>query len=125
MKREFSLAVVFLALGLVFGFVYTTPATADNLYASIRGVVTDPSGAVLSGVQVRLTNVDTGIVKEMASDSSGSFLFVGLRPGRYDLAASKVNFKIFEARGIRRRWKRPVSSWGLRCRERWFEIFPH
>ncbi|MGA8214734.1 MAG: hypothetical protein WB799_14155 [Candidatus Sulfotelmatobacter sp.] len=37
-----------LALGLVCGLVvWTTPAGADNLYASIRGTVVDPSGAVV------------------------------------------------------------------------------
>jgi carboxypeptidase family protein len=100
MKRAFSFAVVFLVLGLVFGFVWSTPANADNLYASIRGVVTDPSGAVLSGVRVRITNVDTGIVKELTSDSSGGFLFVDLQPGKYDLAASQASFKLFQTRGI-------------------------
>jgi hypothetical protein len=75
-------------------------AFGDNLYASIRGVVTDPSGAVLPGVQVRLTNVDTGIVKEGTSDSTGGFVFVDLQPGKYDLVASKASFKLFETKGI-------------------------
>ncbi len=99
-QHAIYIAVVLLVLGLVFGSVWAPVANADNLYASIRGTMTDPSGAILSGVKVRLTNVDTGIVKEITSDSTGGFQFVDLQPGSYSLAASKANFKLFEARGI-------------------------
>jgi Carboxypeptidase regulatory-like domain len=76
------------------------PAFADNLYGSIRGTVTDASGAALPGVQLKLTNVDTGIAKELAAGGDGSFQFIELQPGKYALSATKANFKMFEARGI-------------------------
>jgi hypothetical protein len=87
-------------VALVAALLCATPALADNLYGSIRGTVTDASGAVLPGVQIKLTNIDTGIVKELAASSDGSFQFVELQPGRYNLAVSKANFKQFEAHGI-------------------------
>lgn len=77
-----------------------TPAFADNLYGSIRGVVTDQTGAVLAGVQVKVTNVNTGISKGLTTGSDGGFVFVELQPGKYDLSATKANFKLFETRGI-------------------------
>jgi len=47
---SFGFVVLLTALGLLCAFVATPPARADNLYASIRGTVTDPSGAVVPGV---------------------------------------------------------------------------
>ena len=82
MSNRFSSVSIVLALGLVFGMLWATPANADNLYASIRGTVTDPTGAVVLGVQVKLTNVETGIVKKITTDSTGGFQFVDLQPGK-------------------------------------------
>ena len=37
----------------------------------ITGVVTDPTGAVLPGVSVKLTNIETGVKLSAASDAQG------------------------------------------------------
>jgi len=42
-------------------------AQADELYGRIRGTVTDPSGAVVPGARVTVTNTATGVVKSMNS----------------------------------------------------------
>ncbi|HUB01304.1 MAG TPA: carboxypeptidase-like regulatory domain-containing protein, partial [Terriglobales bacterium] len=49
------------SLLLVFAFLCSLPAAADNLYASIKGTATDPSGAVVSGVKLTAVNTATGI----------------------------------------------------------------
>ncbi len=101
MKQSTRNFAILTLLVSVFGLlVAVQPAVADNLYGSIRGTVTDASGAVLPGVPLKLTNVETGIVKEATAGSDGGFLFVELQPGKYNLAASKASFKQFEARGI-------------------------
>src|SRR5689334_6731492 len=85
---------------LLVGVFAATTARADELYGRVRGTVTDASGAVLPGVQVKVMNVDTGISKELTTGSDGAFLFVNLIPGNYSLSASKNGFKLFQARGI-------------------------
>src|ERR1700680_1731696 len=99
--NTFGMVGLMAGLGsLVATLLCVPPAFADNLYGTIRGVVTDASGAVLPGVQVKLTNLNTGVVKELTAGADGGFQFIELQPGKYDLAATKANFKLFEVRGI-------------------------
>jgi TonB family protein len=59
---------------------------------SISGVMSDPSGAVLPGVDVTLTETASGLVSSRVSDGAGSFTFPGLQPGRYGLVAALPGF---------------------------------
>ncbi len=90
-----------LILGLAFSPLMIQSAKADELYGRVRGIVSDTTGAVLPGVQVKLTNVGTGKSAELASDADGSFMFINLKPGEYKLTASKANFKTFQVNSIR------------------------
>lgn len=94
-NHRFSYVAFPLILGLVFGMVWTTPASADNLYASIRGTVFDPSGAVVPDAQLTATNVATGISYKTTSSKDGLFSFVQLPIGDYSLKAEKSGFKSF------------------------------
>ena len=87
-------------IALVATLLSVTPASADELYGRVRGVVTDASGAALPGTEIRLTNVGTGVSKNMSSGSDGGYLFVDLNPGTYSLQATKSGFKLFQVRGI-------------------------
>src|ERR1700722_15335857 len=55
---------------------------------AIAGVVTDPTAAVVSGVSVKLKNVDTGSSTSTTSNSQGSFNFPFLQPGNYSISAT-------------------------------------
>jgi len=68
-------------------------AKADELYGRIRGTVTDPSGAVVPGARVNVTNTATGVSKSMTSSPSGDFEFVNLlAPAVYDVEVEKEGF---------------------------------
>jgi hypothetical protein len=54
--------------------------------------VIDPSGGVLPGVALTLTDVELGIRFSAVSDRTGSFLFRDLQPGRYELVARLAGF---------------------------------
>ena len=60
----------------------------------ISGVVQDSSAAVVTGAQITLTNVETGLVRSMLSGSGGQFLAPVLPPGRYQLKVSKNGFTL-------------------------------
>ena len=61
--------------------------------ATLRGRVTDPSHAAVSGSRVTVVNLLTGIHRETQTDSSGQFFFGGLPiAGAYDVAAMKQGF---------------------------------
>ncbi len=86
---------------LVFAlFATVQPALADNLYASIRGSVTDPSGAAVPNAKVVATNTDTGIQTTVTSNQTGSYVFPQLLIGNYKVNVTAPNFKTFQASGI-------------------------
>lgn len=94
-QHAFGFAAFFLALGLVFGALCSTPANADNLYASIRGTVVDPTGAVVPGAKLTATNVATGLSYSATSTKDGLFNFVQLPIGDYSVKVEKAGFKTF------------------------------
>jgi hypothetical protein len=75
-------------------------ATAQVLYGSVVGNITDPSGAAVPGVTVKVTNVETGLVREIASNERGGFVLPDLQAGRYDVTATSPSFAGFTQRGI-------------------------
>jgi hypothetical protein len=77
------------------------PLSAQDFQASIGGVVTDPVGAPVAGVQVRVTNLERRINYDSTSNESGLYLIRFLPPGTYDVSAEKSGFKRFVREGIR------------------------
>src|SRR6185437_2281739 len=59
---------------------------------SIVGSVTDPSGAVVSGAKVTVTNVATGQVVSTGTNSSGAYNSGALVPGSYKVQVSAKGF---------------------------------
>jgi hypothetical protein len=79
----------------------TTMAKADELYASIRGTVTDPSGAVVPRAKIVATNTATGITKDTVSAADGGYQFPQLAaPGIYSVSAEAPGFKTMQISGI-------------------------
>ncbi len=68
--------------------------------ASISGTVLDPSGAVVAGADITLTNPDSQSVRKTMSNGSGYYTFVQLPSGNYDIAAAKAGFKRELQRGM-------------------------
>jgi len=60
--------------------------------ADVAGVVTDQSGAALAGVQVTLTNTDTGVVRTVSAQGSGDYRFTAVAPGTYSVSARAQGF---------------------------------
>jgi hypothetical protein len=59
---------------------------------SIRGTVTDPSGAVIPGATVHLTNTVSGLDRSAVSDAAGNFVFPNVAFNGYELSASAPGF---------------------------------
>jgi hypothetical protein len=63
------------------------------LAGDIAGTVTDPSGAAIPGVQIKITSQETGAESTTITSATGAYRFSLLKPGTYKLAASKTGFK--------------------------------
>ncbi len=91
MKKLALLAVVVAAIPLV---------RAQSFTGAILGTIKDPSGAVMPGVTVSITNVATNVRSEVLSDDQGVFIAPELPPGRYTLEATLPGFKRAVREGI-------------------------
>src|SRR5262245_36762324 len=78
-------ALIFVATGLLAAQVETS--------TSIRGLITDSTGAAVPGARVTIHNTDTSEERSTTSDSSGSYSFPSVVPGRYDIGVSHSGFK--------------------------------
>lgn len=78
----------------------TSSAHAQTDTASIRGAVTDPSGAVIPDAAVRLRDIDRGVEIAVATGNSGRYAFAAVRPGRYQLEVEKTGFNLVRLSGI-------------------------
>ncbi len=85
-----ALAITFL-LSSTLLLAQTTISTG-----SIQGTVTDPSGAVVSGAKISITNKSTGRVINASSNSVGAYSSGALAPGDYVLRAEATGFKTTE-----------------------------
>jgi hypothetical protein len=64
---------------------------------SLVGTISDPSGAVIVGARVRITNTDTGQVIQVVSNSAGTYNSGALLPGSYRLQVAANGFISVEA----------------------------
>ena len=92
-KRELS-RVSFVCL-------LTCLAFAQSQNGRFLGTVTDPSGAVVVGAKVVITDSERGISQTYASNESGDYVAPALRPGLYTITAEAAGFKKLERPAIR------------------------
>jgi hypothetical protein len=67
--------------------------SAQTVAGQISGLVTDPSGAAISGAKVVITDVERNVTFRSESNESGFYLVTPLPPGRYKLRAEKSGFR--------------------------------
>src|SRR6476661_7496007 len=78
---------------LFIGLLIATGAGAQTNTAQVTGVVKDPTAAVLPGVRILATHLDTGFQSEQITDSDGTFLLTSLPIGNYNITAEFPGFK--------------------------------
>ncbi len=81
------------------GLVITLPLHAQT--ASIQGIVQDQTQAVIASAQITVTNLDTGLRREAATNESGFYTLPALPVGRYKIAAAQRGFSTSEIPGIK------------------------
>jgi hypothetical protein len=87
-----ALAVLFL-LTLTSTFVWAQRETGQ-----VVGTVKDPSGAVIPGVTVTVTNLDQGSSRSVSSTNAGVYRVTSLLPGHYEISINQPGFAPFKQR---------------------------
>lgn len=73
----------------------------QNVFGTISGTVTDPSGAVVPGATVRAVNQGTGAAFQTSTGPDGAYVLRELAVGVYTLTAEAQGFKKYEAPNLR------------------------
>jgi hypothetical protein len=85
MKRLALLSV------LIFS-AYLTAFTQQAATATLSGTITDPHGALVTGVKITATQTATGVKRDTVTSNEGLYVFSNMEPGDYELR--------FEAKGF-------------------------
>ena len=96
MVRHFGRNGLLLAVGLMASFAFGQNANTGE----IRGTVQDPTGAVVEGVKVTITNVNTGVSMTTTTTSAGVYDAPSVPTGSYTVTFSKTGFKDLVRKGI-------------------------
>ncbi len=78
----------------------TAPLPAQSIYATLTGVVSDPSGAVVGQATVRLRDAKSGSLRETVSNGDGYYTFASVPVGTYDLTVEAKGFQLYKGTGI-------------------------
>jgi hypothetical protein len=79
----------------------TAQVALSQVTGSLSGAITDPTGAAVTGVNVTVLNVNTGVSRMTETDATGHFQMLSLPVGQYELRARKGGFKEEVRTGIR------------------------
>jgi hypothetical protein len=93
------MSVRMLALLLALSFTAQS-AVAQSTFGSIVGVVNDPGDLVVAGAQITLSNLDDKSTRTAVADSNGSFEFMNVKSGRYEIAVQATGFAPFKISSV-------------------------
>jgi len=99
MNRNLRTALA-LALFACACLLINVPSSAQSVYGSIFGTVTDSSGAAIPNATITVKDEAKGTVVTATSNASGDYSVPHLIPDVYDLKVTGKGFKVFEAKGI-------------------------
>ena len=97
--RSRSLVGFFLAFFFILG-VTATRISAQAVYGSIAGVVTDAQGAAVAGAKVTITSLAKASVQEVETNESGNFTVTHLIPDPYKIHVEAPGFKAYDVPSV-------------------------
>jgi hypothetical protein len=112
MRRKFlkvvtNLGLVLAALGLIQG---PRVVQAQTTFGTIVGTVTDPSEASIPDVAITVTNMQTGIARQVITDRYGNYRVVSLLPGVYRIKAEHEGFQATEITNVELQVDRTITQ---------------
>ena len=77
-------------LALIVLVLAANPAWSQSSNGSVRGIVQDPTSAIIPNVTVVLTNTATGVELRTQSNGGGIYVFPSVIPGSYKVVAESA-----------------------------------
>jgi len=99
LKEKMARNLGFVVVGLLLSLLWSAEVAAQAT-AQITGSVKDQSGAVLPGVDVTVTQTDTGITRNTVTNENGAYVLPNLPIGPYRLDATLSGFRSYSQTGI-------------------------
>ena len=73
---------------------------AQSIYATLTGVVSDPSQGLVVQATVRLRDEGSGSLRETVTNSQGYYTFASVPVGTYELTVGMAGFETYKESGI-------------------------
>jgi len=89
MRRTLGLVTFTASILLLFSLV----AAAQTDTGTITGTIRDTTGAVVSGAKVTATSVNTGVSRDVVTNTLGLFTMPSLKPDTYNVTVEATGFK--------------------------------
>ena len=91
-------------LSVLLGGLFICALSCSSVWAQataqISGTARDQSGAVLPGVEIHVTQTDTGVVRDAITNETGTYVLTNLPIGPYKLEAALPGFRTYAQSGI-------------------------
>jgi hypothetical protein len=94
-------ALRFFVYLVILSFPFCYSVLAQTYEGRILGTVTDQSGSAIKDAKIVITNVDTGVFRELATNDAGDYLAPNLAPGAYKVSVEATGFSRLEKSGAR------------------------
>ncbi len=94
--KRFVYSVVFLCPLFLGG----CPTFAQGIFATLTGVVSDPSGSVIPNAKIVLTDAMSGSTRATTTNGEGYYTFASVPVSTYNLTVDAQGFKQYLARAI-------------------------
>jgi hypothetical protein len=99
MKMRFTTSIRILALLAIAALLLPGLLLGQSLTeGALSGTITDPTGAVVSNVTVKLTNLGKGYSHESKTNAQGIYQFPLQEPGSYSIEVAAAGFKTYSAK---------------------------
>jgi hypothetical protein len=96
MFKQMALALVAVAATILLA----STGWSQAIFATLTGVVTDATGAVVPQANITLRNATSGDVRNTVADQQGYYTFASVPVGAYNLTVTQAGFQTFEEDGI-------------------------